>query len=452
LRAGAATAGLVATGGLAGCSGNLNPLSSGGSQIVNSVPEDSDALTYIDMAAVLEDEGLREVTNAWLEIRAESEFYEGPEDFEAALDQWEDDTGLDIRQVSTVSFFFEFGGQFMPVSQDFAGAIITANWATEDVIDSLEESRSDLDYEEAEYEGTTIYEPQTEQDFGTPAWVGELSDGEWVLGSESAVEDVIDVQAGNEDKLDEELQEGFSNTRSAPIRFVSRLPTDQLPEEINQQGSTFSFDAFRNVDYVAGAVYQNGENRGVETTMQADDEDAASDIADVSDGLVSLARSQSRREWVSSALDEIEVQQNGTSVTITFEQAIEDIVEAIESANQQSGGGSGGSTRTPQASFAFEYRGSDNVLTITHQGGDSIRRDELFVQGTGFTSAGQSVDMVRGGPWQGTAGGTVDGRPAVVAGDRVTVGAESNCQIRLVWQSREGGSSATLGLYRGPDA
>jgi hypothetical protein len=107
--------------------------------------------------------------------------------------------------------------------------------------------------------------------------------------------------------------------------------------------------------------------------------------------------------------------------------------------------------RTPQAILEFEYEATaDGVgtLEITHAGGDSIPRSELYVRGSGFAAV-DGVDQTAAGQWRGTAGGDDE---AVVAGDHVTVGAASDYEVSVVWVSTDGDASATLDEGTGPDA
>ena len=104
----------------------------------------------------------------------------------------------------------------------------------------------------------------------------------------------------------------------------------------------------------------------------------------------------------------------------------------------------------PTAKFSFEFRSSDDstgVVRITHDGGDSIERESLAIRGTGFASV-EGVDQTSPGTWQGSVSADED---TVVAGDAVTVGATSDYEISVVWQSA-GDSSATLATHEGPDA
>jgi hypothetical protein len=107
--------------------------------------------------------------------------------------------------------------------------------------------------------------------------------------------------------------------------------------------------------------------------------------------------------------------------------------------------------QTPQAIFEFEYEATDDgvgTLEITHNGGDAIPRAELYVRGSGFAAV-EGTDQTAAGQWRGTASGDDE---AVVAGDRVTVGAATDYEIAVVWESADGDASATLDEGTGPDA
>ncbi|WP_135826266.1 type IV pilin [Halorussus ruber] len=93
----------------------------------------------------------------------------------------------------------------------------------------------------------------------------------------------------------------------------------------------------------------------------------------------------------------------------------------------------------PQSSFSFDYDGSD--LTITHDGGDTIKSNVLYIRG--------SVDET--GKWQSVSddGGT---GYDVSAGDTVKVGAGDSDTARVVWESSNGDNSATLSEWEGPNA
>jgi len=122
----------------------------------------------------------------------------------------------------------------------------------------------------------------------------------------------------------------------------------------------------------------------------------------------------------------------------------------------------------PQASFSFDYEqtndgASQGMVTIKHDGGDTIAHEELYVRGEGFVdpgsnnydglSPGSRDDVIIGSSsfnWPAAAGSGDDS--AVVSGDRVYVGADSDYEFDVVYEAQEGQSSSTLASDDGPDA
>jgi flagellin-like protein len=99
--------------------------------------------------------------------------------------------------------------------------------------------------------------------------------------------------------------------------------------------------------------------------------------------------------------------------------------------------GQGINQSAPQASFGFDYDG-DNV-TVTHQTGDSIEADQL-------NTTGVTWDTGSSGSW------TAD-YETVSAGDSITKKASSGFSgetIRVVWESQNGETSATLSQSTAP--
>ncbi|WP_058826430.1 type IV pilin [Haloferax sp. Q22] len=92
----------------------------------------------------------------------------------------------------------------------------------------------------------------------------------------------------------------------------------------------------------------------------------------------------------------------------------------------------------PQASFSFEYDGTDTV-TITHESGDAISFDDLSVSETSAASVDSET------PSDANSDGNMN------AGDTIAVefsaGLSDGDEVRLVWTSESGSNSATLQKY-----
>ena len=110
----------------------------------------------------------------------------------------------------------------------------------------------------------------------------------------------------------------------------------------------------------------------------------------------------------------------------------------------------------PQASFSSDYDASEGNVTITHDSGDAIVTTELYFRGSNFWKAENNGFNQT---WAGYVGdgnasysGKSDGQSAVVAGDQAEFSADSNYELRVVWESSEGDSSDTLLQEDGPQA
>ncbi|WP_135302535.1 type IV pilin [Haloarcula amylovorans] len=102
---------------------------------------------------------------------------------------------------------------------------------------------------------------------------------------------------------------------------------------------------------------------------------------------------------------------------------------------------------TPQASFSFDYEkdsgaSNDGYLDITHDGGDSISTEEVYIRGSGVNTTDKWSNI---GSSTATSG-------EVKAGNSLTLDASNDYDIRVVYESQEGDNSATLSKDSGPQA
>jgi len=108
------------------------------------------------------------------------------------------------------------------------------------------------------------------------------------------------------------------------------------------------------------------------------------------------------------------------------------------------------SNTAPQASFGFDWDGESGGnpadLTITHDGGDSIPANRLYVRGSPDSSATLNAD------WGNWSNNGITGNTEVTAGNRIVIKAGPTAEIDVVWQSQNNQDSATLGTWEGPDA
>ncbi|WP_424019524.1 type IV pilin [Halorientalis pallida] len=126
------------------------------------------------------------------------------------------------------------------------------------------------------------------------------------------------------------------------------------------------------------------------------------------------------------------------------------------------------SSTAPQASFAFQFdeTNTDKAgrLTITHDGGDSVKATQLYLRGQNGSNAVSTFQYDNtwknmlsgpsgyGASTSGTASGEIGSTSAVTGGDYLEMGIGTDGQIRLIYEQQQGDSSATLATWEGPDA
>ena len=329
LRSAAGLASVAAVGSTAGCLDSV-PFVGSSSGALDAIPDDADALMYANIDVVREDKGVETLTNAYLDKRSESDYYEGPEDFDEVLDEFEDESDIDPTKLHEMTAFSEFGGSDYETFEEYGAAIINADLTAENIKDSLEDA-DNIDFEEAEHSGSVVFEPEAE---GGP-WVGALPSDEIVVGTEDAVHDTIDVKNGDEDPLEDELKDAYTSTRDAPFRFATNMPDPDdstIPESDGSGDDSIDFSPLEDVNTVAGTVYRDGDTRGLEVTMNAEDESAAEDVTEMLNEVRDEVESETDNGDAEDILEDVTIEQNGSSVTSSIERTISELEELIEDA------------------------------------------------------------------------------------------------------------------------
>lgn len=103
------------------------------------------------------------------------------------------------------------------------------------------------------------------------------------------------------------------------------------------------------------------------------------------------------------------------------------------------------SSTAPQASFGFDYEeisGSNDELTVTHNSGATIDAGELYIRGSSHQNGAWSSGFSQG----------YNDDSEIKAGNELLVEVDSSDTVRVTYEPSDGGDSATLGKWTGPDA
>jgi hypothetical protein len=369
--AAAGSAGLVAS--LAGCQQVKDAVGLGKNR-TKQLPEDAETAFYVDVQATLNDEATKELANAVIDKMSEREGYDGPADWSEAKEKFQEQAELDPSKGKWSLTFSEIGGSS---SGQYRGTLFKGDWSEDDVVSSLEEN-NDAEYDESDHEGKTIYEPSKDY----YQYLGVISDNKFVTGSEDAVEDAIEVAAAGGDKMAEELRNAYGNTRDAPVKYVSEWTTSGMSETTTIGGEEIDVNALEDVEHVAGAIFKNGDERGLENTLTTEDEDQAADVADVLEAVFGqVAEGEDAPTPVRTMAGDVQVSQDGSDVTVTYEAPIDDLKKMLEQLMEASMGtgerSGGGSEENVRAGASVEHDRDSNTITVTWTSNQNA--DRLYV-------------------------------------------------------------------------
>lgn len=342
----------------AGCSGvpfggggDSADASGDGTAATGSVPSDSTSLAYLDVDAMVGSDAHRQIANAYLEAYADAAGNDSmPTSLEAALTRAENQSGLDPSKLAGVTVFenAEYqsgnGSNASPMGgPGYQGSILDTAYGEDEFVSAMEE-RSDRNFSESTYNGVTMYRAQAETMLGSDQYIAVLGDGRFVVGSEAAVKDAVDVAEGDADAVSGELVDAYESTHDGMFRFAGLTP--QETAGLGGDSTTVAggmVGAVSSVTSTTGSYYVADGNVTMEASLRTSSESNASQLADTIDGLLSLYRgSMVQNESVQELLSGLSVDQDGSNVVISWADSVEDLEEAAREAGRDAGE-SGGS-------------------------------------------------------------------------------------------------------------
>jgi flagellin-like protein len=118
------------------------------------------------------------------------------------------------------------------------------------------------------------------------------------------------------------------------------------------------------------------------------------------------------------------------------------------------------SNTAPQASFSFDYTedvdSNGDTLQVTHNGGETISANEVVGAVSGAEDGNGSSATYNGDLYGSASGSNVNAGTSTTIDhnefDSITELDLSGATVRVTYQPAEGGNSATLGRWDGPDA
>jgi len=297
-------------------------------QIPFAVPQRADLLAEIELAEILDDEDFAELYQA---IAAQSPAL--PRTLDAALDNLEYGTGIDLRDLTHVIVFadaeelVESMESASGSSPPYWGALVEGELNENTIIHGIE-SRMGQELAISSYQNHTLYSLADSHNQGDALNTAFLAEEQMVIGTSLAVKDVIDVTVGLQEPISGTVYDLYCQLGDALTKLASYVPeslTSQIPAEIPLGPVNLSMLSFRDVGYTTLALTKS------EAIITADVhlEFTNSDSAKTSGQLLWIAITASKYivsdPDIGELLSKVHTSTSSTSVSLTASLTISEI-------------------------------------------------------------------------------------------------------------------------------
>ena len=284
---------------------------------VKLVPGGSTFIAQVNLDAILASDAFASLFNALPKDD------EGPQTLNEQLDEAISETGVDLRQLSQVSFFSDLAR-----SEEFSAMVVRGTFDEIEVISAFQNA-SESRLGTSNYKGRLLY--TSEDQSGTNTLV-LLEEENLVVGTMEAVRAVIDVQDGDRKRLSGEILNKFNDLGLGLIRLELDLSATNLVQQFPAVGDVPLLgdaieslpgiqDALRDLQLVGLSLSQNGQIFVLRTNLDFANQESATDISAFLDGIVKLMAALSPDAEVQGLLNQIEVGSNRSRATFRIEMA-----------------------------------------------------------------------------------------------------------------------------------
>jgi len=306
----------------AGCTSVLDDGGSGGdANLVENVPAEQNVLIEGDMD-LLSDETTQRLFE---ESGSDGEDSPSQSEMQAGFAYVEAETGLDPRDVKRVMIF----GQTDEVTDvqnptdtsgenERVGILVSTDWSEDEITQAFQEtSESSLEAQSYGAQEGVLYrvvESGSSQD--DPAYLGVLGSGTFVIGDEAAVRSSLDTEYDGATSLSGDLLDAYENTRDGYVSAAVLVPEGDRSSQMGEMRA------------MTGVYYTDGNSVGLEGRIIMGSEEEAKQLQQlVSFGMMSMQDDPETAQL----LENLDVAQDGSDVTFTYESDVETLLEASES-------------------------------------------------------------------------------------------------------------------------
>ena len=280
------------------------------------IPAGSNLIAQANLQGILASDGLASIFDAI----PKSE--DDPQSLDQLLDEAIAETGVDFRRFSELVFFADVLRE-----EEFLGLIAHGTFEEAVIIAALEKL-ADGPAVISDYKGHQLYTFDGGPDDG--AVLTFLEEDNLVLGSVESVHAVIDVQEGDRDQVSGALRDAFNDLGPGLFRIEVEFPADDLQDQLVHLGDIpflgedienlpAALGALQELELIGFALAQNGQILIPRINLDFASEDSARSVGNLLDGLVKLGAAFVPDPEVADLLNQIQVKQEKSRLTIRLE-------------------------------------------------------------------------------------------------------------------------------------
>jgi len=296
------------------------------------VPQKADLIGKIELASIRDD---KDFANLYEEIAAQNT--DLPRTWSAALDEVQHETGVDPRDFSAATVFadasilIEGMTSLQENSVPYCGALVTGNLNETTFICNVE-TKMNLKFETSSYKNYKIYtyvDPYNEVGVFSIVFHGE---GQMVIGSVEAVEDVINCMTHEEESISGPVYDLYSQLGDALIKVASSIPsslTQQIPAELPAGPININLRSFRDINYATLILTKNEVTINANVCLEFNNEDSAKRSKLMLWAFTKFGKYVAPDPEVKELLGKIHLARSNSSVSITYAMPTSEIKDLL---------------------------------------------------------------------------------------------------------------------------
>ena len=291
------------------------------------IPAGSNLIGQVNVSGILASGGLATI------FEAIPKGEDDPQTLDDVLDKATEEIGIDIRKISQIALFGD-----MARTSEFFGIIAQGKFDELALISSIR-GANDSPIVSTEYKGRLLYSPDDDPEEFTLAVLDQQF---LVVGTREAVQAVIDVQDGVGERVSGPILDTFDDLGLGLFRlafdmtegdFLDRIPAvGEIPflgGSIDEMPGALA--ALQDVRFVGLALAQNGQIMVLRANVDFAQEDSAAALGSLLDGLLKVAAGINPDEQVGDVLDRVEINHEGSRLSIRLEVAASELGALVSS-------------------------------------------------------------------------------------------------------------------------